>query len=98
PPHSIPFPTRRSSDLASSFFSVTILGKATPCRIRHSRAISSTPSPPMRDTVPVKKRSTNGLPSPIHSKIWAPRYEASVEIPIFRSEEHTSELQSRENI
>src|SRR5687767_15731980 len=56
-----------------------------------------------RDGVPVKQRSTSARSSPTASKICAPRYDCSVEIPILanvlsrplsRSEEHTSELQS----
>ena len=43
----------------------------------------SIPTPPMREAVQVKYRSTNSLSRPIASKIWAPRYDWMVEIPIF---------------
>ena len=39
--------------------------------------------PPTTDGVPVKHTSTTSGPRPITSKIWAPRYESTVEMPIF---------------
>ena len=39
--------------------------------------------PPMRDAVPVKCRSTSSDERPTASKICAPQYEGTVEIPIF---------------
>src|SRR2546422_323475 len=39
--------------------------------------------PPIVDTVPVKQRSITSAPSPSASKIWAPQYDDSVEMPIF---------------
>src|SRR5437660_1555960 len=52
-------------------------------RATMSSAISANPMPPMVETVPVKQRSTTSAPSPNASKICAPQYEESVEIPIF---------------
>ncbi len=37
----------------------------------------------MTDAVPVKQRSITAGPSPMASKICAPAYDCSVEIPIF---------------
>src|SRR6266702_2162391 len=50
-----------------------------------SSAISAKPTPPMLETVPGKHASITSAPSPSDSKIWAPQYEDSVEMPIFDS-------------
>ena len=39
----------------------------------------------MLETVPGKQVSITSAPSPSASKIWAPQYEESVEMPIFDS-------------
>ena len=51
-------------------------------RSKTSRPSSSSPTPPMREAVPVKYRSMTPLSRPTASNIWAPEYENNVEIPI----------------
>ncbi len=54
---------------------------ARAARARRS-ASSCAPMPPMRDGVPVKYRSTSCCERPTASKICAPQYDGTVEIPI----------------
>ena len=52
-------------------------------RAATSAAITSRLMPSMRDAVPVKYSSTSGRWRPTASKICAPVYDATVEMPIF---------------
>src|SRR5690606_41837054 len=86
-PHHLPFPTRRSSDLTwappTATSTTATLLKATRCGPSSSRASCSLrPSTPRRSGRPPSGSSTG-----------APRRTSRS-----RSEEHTSELQSRENL
>ena len=45
--------------------------------------MTPSPTPPSWLTVPVKNSSTRSCDRPIASKTWAPRYDATVEMPIF---------------
>src|SRR6266545_4229849 len=58
-------------------------GYAFRCRRLTSSAITSSPTPPSRDDVPVKYRSTSSCDRPVASKICAPVYDATVDTPIF---------------
>ena len=60
-------------------------GYARAWRASISRASCSVPTPPMRDAVPVKWRSTSSGARPTASKIWAPQYDGIVEMPILDS-------------
>mmetsp|Transcript_11184 Transcript_11184/g.22294 ORF Transcript_11184/g.22294 Transcript_11184/m.22294 type:complete len:220 (-) Transcript_11184:612-1271(-) len=51
-------------------------------KLSSSRPRSATSSPPTRDGVPVKATSKRSPPTPKASKIWAPWYELSKEMPI----------------
>ena len=52
-------------------------------RAATSLAMTSSPTPPMRLTVPLKYSSTSSSLSPIASNTCAPVYDATVEMPIF---------------
>ncbi len=47
-----------------------------------SSARTSSPTPPIRETVPVKYSSMTSGARPTASKTWAPVYDATVEMPI----------------
>ncbi len=59
--------------------------KAAACRVAASAAISFRPTPPTRDGVDGKKRAATSPPRPTASKMAAPRYDWTVEIPILAS-------------
>src|SRR5690606_41754328 len=86
-PHS--FPTRRSSDLIQAFN----LPKATPATARNSAYASSVAA-----ITRASSRSAGTQPSslPCVRPSLVPRFPNASSV--LRSEEHTSELQSRENL
>ena len=57
--------------------------KAAACRSRTSAASAAKPSPPVVEVVCAKQRSVTSGPSPSASKICAPRYPSTAEMPIF---------------
>ena len=56
---------------------------AASCRARTSAPSAAKPMPPTIDGVPRRHVSTTSGPRPSTSKICAPRYPSTVEIPIF---------------
>src|SRR5690606_41022427 len=92
-PHSrLPFPTRRSSDLRPASRTAPSRGSSSSLRSRHRTSpagwwrLSSTVGLPSRQSTP-----------PSSPPSWSQRCREAT-TPSSRSEEHTSELQSRENI
>ncbi len=73
-----------AADLALAMGPLGRAGRDGPCRWRSatSSASTSSPTPPIRLTVPVKYSSTTSAARPTASKIWAPVYDATVEMPI----------------
>src|SRR5690606_40011226 len=92
-PHLHPFPTRRSSDLIPSFCTW-----ATNTSISFSRSAASTPifAIPYMINNPPSSRS-NGKAETAKAFCWLST-NSLVNREELRSEEHTSELQSRENL
>mmetsp|Transcript_24767 Transcript_24767/g.83235 ORF Transcript_24767/g.83235 Transcript_24767/m.83235 type:complete len:200 (-) Transcript_24767:2322-2921(-) len=58
------------------------LPHAASWRVTTSACRASNPAPPMRDGVPARHMSTTEAWRPTASKIWAPLYDCSVEMPI----------------
>src|SRR5205814_1936841 len=88
-PWSSPSLRKRTRPWSGSARSAPSSPYAARWRARTSSAISANPIPPIVDTVPVKQRSITSAPRPSASKIWAPQYEDSVDIPIFaRTQAH----------
>src|SRR5207302_9937273 len=87
PPPPPSFPTRRSSDLA---------------RLRGRKALPDDPAHSRRARVAVPERVRLPAPDPRRPRLSRGRREPARQLrpgrAVFRSEEHTSELQSRENL